>query len=168
MNFIKFYKNNILNYDIINKYSFESIDNVPKLKFITITTKFNFIDINQIISFILNLEQLTQNSFLKFSLNFSKGKFAFKYTLKKKKIELFLLKCIWLYLPQFNKSFKKLKTLPNINNICILMHIKNFKELERFNYVENKNVIQIKITLSCKDSLFKQQSFFFKLFKFCI
>ena len=48
------------------------------------------------------------------------------------------------------------------------MNIKNFKELERFIYVENKNLIQIKINLFCKNSLLKQQSFFFKSFKFLI
>ena len=92
MNFIKFYKNNILKYDIINRYSFKSINSLPTLEFITITTKFNLTDINKIISFILNMELLIQNSFLRFSLNFSNGKFAFKYTLKKKKNRIIFIK----------------------------------------------------------------------------
>lgn len=46
------------------------------------------------------------------------------------------------------------------------MNIKNFKELERFIYVENKNLIQIKINLFCKNSLLKNNLFFLNRLNF--
>lgn len=173
MNFINFYQNKIIKYDIINKYMLKTIDCLPRLKSITITSTFKLTEAKKIISYMLNVELLTLNTMQfnsELNCKYENGNYIYNYTFKSKKVELFLLKYLWLYYPQFSKLSKNVSVNNRRksklrSNLCITMASKNFKDLEKFVHLDNKNLMQININLYGADSLINQKSFYFKSLK---
>jgi large subunit ribosomal protein L5 len=121
MTLIKQHYNNIIKYDIINKYCFNNTFLIPKLTKITLSFNFKKYSKKNFIGCLILLEMLTGNS--GYIIKSKKNNVVLKIkkgapigcmvVLKKKPLELFLEKFLYNY-------------LPNIQNKNIIVKSKNF------------------------------------------
>lgn len=156
MHFLKDYYNNIIKFDLINKFNYKTINFFPKIKKIVLTFNCDTSNVKILIASFLAIEiilnQKTKITIFKNSnllLKIKKGNLiSCKIILKKNLTHFFLLKLINEIFPGL-KNFKKFKMKQNnkyIKNISF--NLKNslvFKELEK-NYYLFKNLPILKIT----------------------
>ena len=171
MNFIKFYQDNIIKYDIVNKYNVETIDYLTNFKDIKITTKLLLTDMKKILSLILKMELLTLSSQqlnTKLNIKFSRGIYIYNFTLKNKKLEFFLFKYIWLHSHVFNKNnySNNQRYRRSKNKISFSISSKHFKELDKFVHAGDPNLLHIQINLLHISKFKKQKSFILKSLKY--
>ena len=163
MIFFNEYNENVVQYDLINKFSYKKVKQIPKLKSITLSFKAKKYDLHTLLSCLSALDLL---SFQKPVLNFSrisnislkirKGQpIGCKVTLRKKKLNKFLIILLNKYhvkttsnITEHNKSFLS----HNITNVLI------FNNLEK-NYQYFKNLSDLNVNISTSNCCNKELSF---------
>ena len=167
MKFLYNYNDNIVNYDLLNKFTYTSINKLPKLKFININLSLKKNDIKLLVSYLAALKVITkQNGVIvpakKSNIIFKIRKgtpIGCKITLRKTKMFLFYFKLL-------NKSF--LPTDKNkLHENSFSFQIKNiflFKELElNYQFFNNLKFFNVNLvtTAVCK----KQNKFLLTSYK---
>lgn len=159
MKFLNFYNENIVKYDLINKFNFTNINNIPKFQKITLSFNFNKYDFKLLVSALIALEiislqkcNLLKSKTSNISLKIRKGNpIGCKVTLRKINMQLFFFKLLNnISLLKKNKltMFKNL----NINNITLkLNNTLMFTELEK-NYQFFKKLPGLNLTISVNSS----------------
>ena len=168
MKFLHNYNENIVNYDLLNKFAYNSINKLPKLKFININLSLKKNDIKLLISYLASLKIITQQNGIiipakKSNIIFKIRKgtpIGCKITLRKTKMFLFYLKLL-------NKSFLPINK-NKINENSISFQIKNiflFKELE-LNYQFFNNLSFFNVNLVTTAVCNNQNKFLLTSYKF--
>lgn len=159
MKFLNFYNENIVKYDLINKFNFTNINNIPKFQKITLSFNFNKYDFKLLVSALIALEiislqkcNLLKSKTSNISLKIRKGNpIGCKVTLRKINMQLFFFKLLNnISLLKKNKltMFKNL----NINNITLKFNnTLMFTELEK-NYQFFKKLPGLNLTISVNSS----------------
>jgi large subunit ribosomal protein L5 len=157
MYFFESYYNNILKYDLINKFQYTKLKKIPKIHKIILNIRFKKSTVKQLSATLLALELITNkkgkfvtakkpNLFLKIRKGFPIG---CKITLTKKLMYNFLAKLIIEIFPKFKTSLQINKKKTKYDYI-ISYHLKNnllFVELEQ-NYNFFYNILtDLKITI---------------------
>ena len=168
MNFLEFYYKNIIKHDLLNKFHYTTVNELPKFKSIVLNFGDNNLDIKKGTLALIALKLITAKTgvltFTKKSnvnLKIRKGNpVGCKIILRKKILFNFLIKIILQVLPYLDQ----LKVL-NGNSISIT--IKNtliFSELEQ-HYSFFKNLPNLNITLTNSSTNFNEFSFLIASFK---
>ena len=158
MNFLKNYNENVVEYDLINKFNYKILNKIPKLKSITLTFKLKKSDTKTLISSLAALKLLSQQNptlncskVSNISFNIRKGQpVGCKVNLKKKFLRQFLNVLI--------NDLSGLKKSINRNETSIfsfkISNILVFHNLEK-NYQFFKNLSDLNITvttINCKNN----------------
>lgn len=169
MHFLKQYTENVVKYDLINKFQYKIITKLPNLHFITLDFKLKRWDIKVLISSLAALELitlqkgiLTKSNVSNISLKIRKGQpVGCKVTLRKNKMNIFLFKILNKILTNSVLKNNRINNLFSIkiNNILI------FKELEQ-NYQFFKNLSSLNINIKTTDCTFKEFVFLINSYKF--
>ncbi len=158
MNFFKNYNENVVEYDLINKFNYKTLNKIPKLKSITLTFKLKKNDTKTLISSLAALKLLSQqkptlncSKISNVSFNIRKGQpVGCKVNLKKKILRQFLNLLI-NNLSGLKNSINHNKTNSfsfKISNILV------FHNLEK-NYQFFKSLSDLNITITtinCKNN----------------
>lgn len=164
MNFLHNYNENIVKYDLINKFNYKNLNELPKFKSITLTFKLKLCNTQTLVSSLAALKivsnqqpVLTSSKVSNISFNIRKGQpIGCKVTLRKKKLKMFLIlilnnlqmkEVVFNCENSFLFSFK-------ISNILI------FNELEK-NYQFFKNLSDLNINITAVNC--EKKDFFFLL-----
>lgn len=175
MQFLQQYYYNILKYDLINKFNYTNLKEIPKLKEIILNFGCKSFELKILITSLLALQlitkkkgKLTTSKKSNILLKIRKGNpVGCKIILKKEFMYKFFTKFILKILPRLKTeiSTKKLK------NIKVLTyHIKNiliFKELEKnyniFNNIQSLNITILTNVKTKKELFFLLNSFKIKI-----
>ena len=167
MKFLQNYNENIVNYDLLNKFTYNSITKLPKLKFININLSLKKNDIKLLISYLAALKIITkQNGIIipakKSNIIFKIRKgtpIGCKVNLRKTKMFLFYWKLLnTQILPTTSITTNKNFFSFSIKNIFL------FKELE-LNYQFFSNLKFLNINLVTTTSCINQNKFLLKSYK---
>lgn len=173
MHFLENYYNNIIKYDLINKFNYKDIKQIPKLQKIVLYFNFKKFNINNIISCLtlfqlITLKKGTLIKSRKFNaaLKIRKGNpIGCKITLKKKTMYFFFYKLL-IRIFSNPKHFEGLETKYS-NFDAFSFKIKNvmiFEGLENhFRYFKDLDGLDVFITTNSKT--FEEFIFLFKSFK---
>lgn len=169
MFFLEYYFNTIVYHDFINKFSYKTLKQIPKLKKITLNFGYRKVNLKYIISGLLALEclthkrgNLTKSKRLNISLKIKKGNpVGCKIILYKKFMYLFYFK---LRISIFEKIKSAFKTKA-INSISIKLKTPLvFNELEN-HYQFFKNLTPLDVTLSTNTKSQNEFKFLLKSLK---
>lgn len=170
MNFLKCYNKNIVKYDLINKFNFKTVIDLPDFKFIHLRFNFKKYEVKSLVSALVALELITNQkaTFItskKFnvSLKIQKGDpIGCKIILRKHKMHHFLYQLL-------NKF--ELKTRSNKSNTSDFslysFKIRNvliFNNLEK-NYIFFKNLQNLHVGIGTSNLKFKPFKFLFQSYK---
>ena len=169
MHFLNKYTNNVVKYDLINKFQYKMVNKLPSIKFVTLNFNFKKFDIRLLVSSLSALELITLNKGVlvkskisNVSLKIRKGQpIGCKITLRSNKMDQFLFKIL-------NKTvtINILKKKNSINLFSIkLNNILMFKELEQ-NYRFFKNLSHLNLSIKTTDCTFEEFGFLITSFKF--
>lgn len=163
MNFFNEYNDNVVKYDLINKFNYKITKQIPKLESVTLTFKAKRYDLHTLLSCLsaLNLISL-QNPALNFSkisnisLKIRKGQpIGCKVTLRKKNLNKFLTVLL-------NKYQVKTTTNTTYNNERFLSHnvtnVLIFSSLEK-NYQYFKNLSNLNINITTNNCCTRELAF---------
>jgi large subunit ribosomal protein L5 len=152
---IKNYYQNIITYDLLTKYNFKNIFQIPKITKICLNIGFKNANIEKkkLINLLVLLKLITNqkpiatqskknNNFLKIKKNSIIG---CKVTLRKKNIYIFLEKLIIFIIPNFNNNIKYNFENKNILNFKI-QNILNFFELKK-EFLKFKEIPSIDVSI---------------------
>lgn len=167
-NMLQKYKKLIVKYDFINKFHYNRLTKIPKLKFIILQFKLKKYDVNSLISALSALQLLTlQKGILttskisNVSLKIRKGQpIGCKVILRKNIMNEFLLILINKIISNYKFKTYKIYNLFSIN----LKNILIFNELEQ-NYQFFKNVSDLNIHIGTTSCNLKEFKFLIKSFK---
>lgn len=145
MNILENYYKKVIRYDLINKFSYTHLREIPKLKKITLNFGCKSVEIKNLASALLSLELLTtkQGSLTKSQrsnvlLKIRKGNpTGCTVLLQKEKMYVFLLKLLTEVFPNL-KDFQGLSVSNKLGNTCFSFTLKDlisFKELEKQFYL---------------------------------
>ena len=167
MKFLNFYNKYIINYDLLNKFSYRSIIELPKINSIIINLSLKKTDLKLLITYLSALKLITNqkgtvilsknpNIILKVKKGAPVG---CKITLRRKKMLEFYFKLL-------NKSFLSLKKLKLDKNTLSfqITDIFSFEELET-NYQFFSSLKKINININTKSSCKTQNKFLLYSFK---
>jgi len=168
MNILKHYNENIVKYDLINKFSHKTLGKIPKLKFITLNFKLKKCDVKSLVCSLAALQLITQqkgalttSKISNISLKIRKGQpVGCKLTLRKSKLNRFLFQLV-------NKDFRQ--QVFDSQKLCNLFSIKLknvlvFDELEQ-NYQFFNNLSNLNINIGTTDCTFDEFVFLLKSYK---
>lgn len=171
MHFLKYYNENIVKYDLINKFRHKNLMEMPKLLFINLRFKFKHYDLKQLIAALVALELLTsqKGSLLKskvssVSLKIRKGQpIGCKVTIRGEKMQSFLAKLIskatLKHIPTKTKSRVKHNIFSfKVSNVLV------FHELEK-NYQFFKNLKGLDISFVTTHTNYENFSFLMRSYK---
>ena len=175
MNIIEQYYKQIIRYDLINKFSYNDLKKIPKIKKIILNFGCKNSEIKSLSTSLLALELITKrtkNRTLTNSkqpniiLKIRKGSpVGCKAILKKENIYTFFLKILTEIIPNL-KNFEGIKTKKNINIASFSFSLKEliaFKELETHFYLFERlptlNITIVTNTKTRKELLFLISSF---------
>ena len=175
MHSINYYYNNIVKYDLINKFYYKNIKQLPKIKKIILNFNFKRQNFKNLMSSLIALELISNQKpiFIKskisnITLKIRKGQpVGCKIILRKQNSNIFIQKLINEYFySKFNiqESLKKIKP---INSSFMSFQIKNsliFPELEA-NYQIFKQLTKLNITIVCTSKTFSELIFLLKSYK---
>ena len=153
MKFLKNYSKSIVKYDLINKFTYKKISNIPKLEKIILNFTFKKYEFKSLLSSLVALELLTfqrptvtKSKVSNISLKVRKGNpIGCKLTLRKNNMFNFFFKL----LNEFFKTTGKKVSSKKQKNKSFSFMIKNiliFDELEK-NYRFFKNLSNLNVTL---------------------
>lgn len=162
------YTKNIVKYDFINKFNYNLSVNIPKLHFIILQFKLKKYDVKSLISaltalHLITLQKgvLTSSRISNISFKIRKGQpIGCKITLRKNKLNTFLLVFINKIVTTYNLKTYKIYNLFSINIKNILI----FNELEQ-NYLFFKNVSNLNVHIGTSNCTFSEFKFLLKSFK---
>jgi large subunit ribosomal protein L5 len=171
MHFFEYYNENVVKYDLVNKFRYKNLTNIPKLKFISLRFNFKRYDLKQLIAALTALELITsqKGSLLEsrvssVSLKIRKGQpIGCKVILRRVKMKQFLAKLI-------NKIIIENKTANQETNFACNMfsfkisNVLIFSELEK-NYQFFKNLKGLDISIATTAVNFKSFMFLIKSHK---
>lgn len=166
MHFLDNYNENIVKYDLINKFNYKHLQKIPKLKSLTLTFKLQKYDIKTLISASSAIEILTyQKSVLNYSkvsnisFKIRKGQpIGCKATLRKQNFNHFLYSLISI----MPLTKNEIKTQNNIQFFSVCVHnILIFKSLEK-NYQFFKKLSRLNINLTTTNCDTKELLFVLK------
>ncbi len=171
MYFFERYNENIVKYDLINKFQYKSLINIPKLNFISLRFNFKKSDLKQLITALAALELITfqkgsliESKVSSVSLKIREGQpVGCKVVLRRLKMLQFLTKLINETIVE-NGTVKRSKTFKcnlfsfKISNILI------FNELEK-NYQFFKNLKSLDVSISTTATNFENFVFLLKSHK---
>ena len=161
---LNYFCQNIIKYDLLNKFKYCCLKNIPKIIKITLNLKSDFLKLKEITKFLLILEVVTNNSIniikskvFNLTLKLKKGTpVGCKVTLYKKSLYYFLTKLIFEIFPKNTNGFLNLK-----NNLQLALNLKNllnFFEIEHkyylFNTVNNLNIMVLTTANNQKELIF--------------
>jgi large subunit ribosomal protein L5 len=167
MKFLNFYNRYIINYDLLNKFSYKYITELPKINSIIVNLSLKKTDLKLLITYLSALKLITnQKGAIILSrksniiLKVRKGTpIGCKITLRRKKMFEF-------YLKLFNKSFLTLqKSKPDSKSLSFqIMDVFSFEELET-NYQFFSSLKKINVNINTKSSCKTQNVFLLYSFK---
>lgn len=158
MNFLKNYNENVVEYDLINKFNYKILNKIPKLKSITLTFKLKKSDTKTLISSLAALKLLSQQNptlncskVSNISFNIRKGQpVGCKVNLKKKILRQFLNLLI-NDLSGLKKSINRNETSIfsfKISNILVFHHLE-----KNYQFFKNLSDLNITVTtINCKNN----------------
>ena len=173
MNFVKTLENKIIKHDLINKYRYKNINELPKLKKIILSFSCTSFTIQKFATTILALEiiaskksSLTTSKSANVFLKIQKGQpSGCKVVLKPQYIYQFLEKLILEILPNIN-SFSGFKVQTKVSTLSLKLFSRELllKELEnQYPLFDNLPVLDIHIITTAKNA--KECLFVVKTFK---
>ena len=166
------YNENIVKYDLINKFNYKYLSKIPKFKSLTLSFKLKRYDIKNLISGLAALEILTlQKPVLSYSkistisLKIRKGQpVGCKITLRQKNFKRFL----YLLINNLSLTQNKIEnTKKNVSGSLTIRNILVFDILEK-NYQFFKNLSDLNINLTTTDCNNKELIFLLKSNKFIL
>ena len=168
MTFFNNYKEKVVKYDLINKFTYQTITQIPKLKYLILNFNLKKLDNKALITLLSSLKLITlQNPNITVSkisnvvFKIRKGQpVGCKITLRNLKMNNFLFKLI-------NKNFpqKKLNKITDNNTYSFMLkNVLIFDELEQ-NYQFFKNLPYLKIHLTITKSTFPEFCYLIKSYK---
>lgn len=174
MNFLNHYKKNVIVYDLINKFNYKTIKNIPIIDKMILNFGFKNIDSKSLYTSFLALELITgkkgvftQAKTSNILLKIRKGNpVGCKVVLKKRLMYLFLNKLIIEIFPKMkplNKILYKNKFLNTTSTSFTITNILIFSEFEKNYYLFN-NLPELDITFVTKTKT--KQEFLFLLNSF--
>jgi len=175
MDFLNYYYNNIVKYDLINKFYYKNIKQLPKVEKIILNFNFKKQTYRNLTTSLLALELISNQKPIfimskvsNITLKIRKGQPAgFKLTLRKQNANFFILKLIneiFYSKSNFRENLKKIKIK---NSSFFSFQIKNsliFPELES-NYQIFKELSKLNITIVCNSKTFSELNFLLKSYK---
>lgn len=165
MHFLKYYNENIVNYDLINKFRYQNVTDLPKLKSVSIRFQCEKYEMASLIAALAALKLITsQKAFIlvskvaNISLKIRKGHpIGCKITLRNLRMNEFFIK----FINKFTLSATK-----NSNFDTFSFKIQNvfvFEELEKnyqfFNKLRNLNIDITTSASNCEEFIFLLKSF---------
>lgn len=165
---IQNYYKKIIKYDLLNKFNYKNVNQIPKIKKIILNFDCKSFDIKKLAITILTLELIsmkkgtvTKSKGVSINLKIRKGHpVGCKVILTKKKMEFFLLKLLNKIFPEL-KNFKGL-IHKNNNTNSLSFSIKdliNFNELNS-NFYLFTNLPTLNITIVCDTYTTKELNYF--------
>jgi len=178
MNFFENYYKNVIKYDLLNKFSYKKITQIPEIKKIILNFGCKKFDLKCLVSSILTLELITlqksivtNSNIFNISFKIKKGNLVgCKISIRKTLMLNFITKLITDIFPrikQFNGFYTKNK---NYNIKTITFSLKNlliFPELKN-QYLYFKNLPILNITIVTNVTRNSELYFLLKSFKFPI
>ena len=160
MNYIENYYNNVIKYDLVNKFYYTKLNKIPKIRKITITFGFKESTVKQLSTTLLALELITskkgqlivakkENLSLKIKKGFPVG---CKIVLQKKAICNYLSKLIDGVLYKIKILLKAINIKTKHNNVVSykLNDTSLFIEIEQNYSLFNSILTNIRIVVACK------------------
>lgn len=174
MNFLDYYKKNVIVYDLINKFNYKTIKNIPTIDKIVLNFGFKNVDSKLLYTSFLALELITgkkgiftQAKTPNILLKIRKGNpVGCKVILKKRLMYLFLNRLIIEIFPKMKPLNKILYKNKSLNTTAISFSITNiliFPEFEKNYYLFN-NLPELDITFIMRTKT--KQEFLFLLNSF--
>lgn len=171
MNFLYNYSHNIINYDLLNKFKYNSINNIPKLKFIILYFNFKKCDFKTLISALASLEIISKSKSVLITSQISNVSFKLrkgqpvgcKITLRKKYMKYFLFILINKITLTYQKKISKNNNLFSFKIKNILLFEKLSHNYQFFKTLSNLNINIITTTVTLQELIF-----LIKSFKICI
>jgi large subunit ribosomal protein L5 len=174
MCFLEYYYQNIIKYDLLNKFQYNNLKNMPKIKKIILNFNYKTPGLKELSTALLALELITyQKGILTTSKNSNillkvrKGSLTgCKVILQKNRMNNFFAKFFIEVLPRL-KKFSSLNLNSLQKNSTVSYSLKNtliFFELER-NYSLFNNLPKLNVTIVIKSSIQKEFIFLLNSFK---
>jgi large subunit ribosomal protein L5 len=175
MHFLESYYINIIKYDLINRFSYKTIKNIPKLQTIVLSFGCNTVELKKLSISLLSLQlittkrgKLTIATQPNIILKIKKGNpVGCKVVLKKTVMYQFIYKLFLEILPGTKNKILLKKTLYPNNISYNLENIFVFKELEKnymlFNHLKNLQITIITNTKTNRELIFLLNSFRFRV-----
>lgn len=170
MYFLESYSKNIVKYDLINKFNFNTVTDLPSIKFINLRFNFKKYEAKSLITGLIALELITnqKSTFItskKFnvSLKIQKGDpIGCKVVLRKQPMQQFLYQLL-------NKfELKNKRSNIETSNFSLysfkINNILTFDNLEK-NYIFFKNLQNLHVGIGTSNLKFKQFKFLLQLYK---
>lgn len=178
MYFSDFYYKKIIKYDILNKFYYSNLRQIPKLKKIVLNFGYNKSDFKQLISGLLALEIIsskkgiiTKSSQTNITLKIKKGiPIGCKVILKKNNMYSFYFKLITFIFAktkQPQKLFSHIKSQSTNSLSFKLNTLSSFSELENY-YHYFKNLPPLDVTILTTSTLSSELFFLLKSLKFSV
>jgi large subunit ribosomal protein L5 len=175
MNFLNYFQTKTLKHDLLNKFCYKNINDLPKLKKIILNFGCKTNDMKQLATAVLALELITNQKGIltnskksNISLKIRKGNpVGCKITLRKKTMAKFLEKILLDIFPRI-KNFNGLTASEYLKTNSFSYELHNtlgFSELEEHYYLFN-NLPRLNITVVTKTSTKEELLFILKAFQF--
>jgi len=173
MHFLEHYYKTVVKHDLMNKFCYDNIYEIPKLKKIILNFECKNLKVKTFVATLLSLElittksaQLTRANTPHIFLKIQKGQpVGCKVILKKNYMYRFLTRLLTDIIPNF-KSFLKLRSVQkntNFFSFILLNNSLNFSEIqEHFNLISKISSLQITLVTNAKT----QNELFFLLKSF--
>lgn len=158
MDFLKHYHENVVRYDLINKFFYKNVDNTPKLKFVSLYFNFKRYELKSLISALVALElissqkgSLVKSKSANISLRIRKGHpTSCRVILRKKKMNQVLSKILNKIIISNRipvRNFMKINTISfTIKNVLI------FEELEKnYRFFRHLDFLRVDIVTTAKN-----------------
>lgn len=176
MHFFEHYYENIIRYDLLNKFAYKNIQQLPKLKKIVLSFKCRNSDSNQLISSLVALELITsqkpiiiKSKISNISFKIRKGNpVGCKLVLRKTSMYIFFARFLLQLLPNYkilknisSQNFKSIKKSFSfeINKILFFPELEN--QYQFFNRLGNLQIIIVTNSKTYKELIFLLKSFKF-------
>ena len=176
MNYFQNYYNNIVKYDLINKFQYRTINKLPKISKVILSFNYKKPNFKQLISSLIALELLSEQKpiFTKsnvpiVTLKIRKGQpVGCKLTLRKHNLDIFLNKLLFEIFcdPKLINSYKNIKKKVFLPIFTIkLKNNLNFSILENhyqiFKHLSNLNIVIVTDSTNFSEFIFLLKSYKF-------
>jgi large subunit ribosomal protein L5 len=172
MHFLEYYYNNVIKFDLINRFNYKNLKNIPKLEKIVLNFGCKTFELKKLSLSLLSLQLITDKKGIltvskkpNIVLKIRKGNpVGCKVILTKNLMYLFFAKLLIEILPKLKKKILMKKLL---SNDALTYNFDNtfiFKEVEK-NYLLFNTLKHLQITILTTSKTTKELSFLFNSFK---